>query len=432
MTLGRLPGDFEAEPQEDVPWVQQPWAVASPKSVGAPGAAYFSAVCYFFGREVHEATQRPIGLISANWGATDIATWSSPEALARCPNITAGSASIAPDFATKDVCPENERSGMPCKVDGDCCSGSCQYYARPPFWPAGGYCTGLNPSNTPSALWNTMIHPLLRMSIYGVIWYQGEADAINKATNYNCTFPSMIDDWRSRWHAASSTDAKFPFGFVQLSSWGTDTSGQIESPEWHNVAIVRWAQTANYGYVPNPRLERVFMAVAIDLGAFNGHGCADTFPNLCIHPQWKQEVARRLALGARAVAYGDQECFQGPAVTRVWSSSPGNTTVEFAACSGAIELRRSKDFDVQLANGTWVLAEASVRDTTSVTLTHPHDGFAATNVRYMWSRAPCEHPHEPIPRPGSCSVYDPAGGGLPAPPFWHACEAPALEVALAV
>ena len=62
--------------------------------------------------------------------------------------------------------------------------------------------------------------------------------------------------------------------------------------------VIRWAQTANYGYVPNKRLQNVFMAVAIDLGDPNS-------PFGSVHPRDKQDVGTRLMLGARSVVYND-------------------------------------------------------------------------------------------------------------------------------
>ena len=75
--------------------------------------------------------------------------------------------------------------------------------------------------NTHSVLYNAMIHPFLNMTIYGAIWYQGEANAAAPFT-YNCTFPAMIDDWRSKWLYGTDklTDPEFPFGFVQVGHWG--------------------------------------------------------------------------------------------------------------------------------------------------------------------------------------------------------------------
>ena len=89
-----------------------------------------------------------------------------------------------------------------------------------------------------SVLWNAMIYPFLNMTIKGAVWYQGEANAgrilnlrhavvtldycntlPSGSNNYNCTFPTMIDDWREKWHTSSmgQTDPLFGFGFVQVA-----------------------------------------------------------------------------------------------------------------------------------------------------------------------------------------------------------------------
>ena len=70
-----------------------------------------------------------------------------------------------------------------------------------------------------SCLWNGMIHPFLNMTIYGVVWYQGENNAIFSRLPYVCTFPAMIDDWRAKWYEGTqkNTEKDFPFGFVQVS-----------------------------------------------------------------------------------------------------------------------------------------------------------------------------------------------------------------------
>jgi len=70
--------------------------------------------------------------------------------------------------------------------------------------------------------------------------------------------------------------------------------------------VIRWAQTANYGYVPNPRMRNVFMAVAMDLGDPNS-------PYGSVHPRDKQDVGARLSLAGRAVAFGDTTVYySGP------------------------------------------------------------------------------------------------------------------------
>ena len=81
------------------------------------------------------------------------------------------------------------------------------YFLEPDIDPTGN-----------SLLWNAMIYPLLNTTIYGVIWYQGEKNAVYRTNIYNCTFPAMINGWRKEWFSGTSgaTNLSFPFGFVQV------------------------------------------------------------------------------------------------------------------------------------------------------------------------------------------------------------------------
>eukprot|EP01079_Euglenida_sp_SAG-EU17-18_P007373 gene7373-1316_t len=66
----------------------QPWTRASPQSTCDGGKAFspFSAVCWFFGKTLHEHLpgKVPIGLVSSNVGGTAVERWSSPDALDKC------------------------------------------------------------------------------------------------------------------------------------------------------------------------------------------------------------------------------------------------------------------------------------------------------------------------------------------------------------
>lgn len=120
-------------PQEEVMGISLSWSVASNMSVGN-GAN--SAVCWLYGRMIHEGLGgRPIGLVHASWGGTSIEWWSPPDALKEC-NVTDSSHQI--EFA-HDLQSENE--------------------------------VGVTLNNT--VIYNAMIHPLTRMVIRGVVWYQG-------------------------------------------------------------------------------------------------------------------------------------------------------------------------------------------------------------------------------------------------------------------
>lgn len=68
------------QPQSDLE--EGEWVVCSPETV-----ASFSAVGYFFGRDLNQSLDIPIGLISSNWGGTVIETWISKDGLTDVPSM---------------------------------------------------------------------------------------------------------------------------------------------------------------------------------------------------------------------------------------------------------------------------------------------------------------------------------------------------------
>ena len=74
-----------ATPVEELLGIVENWSVASPASIGGPSFTYMSAVCWLYGRMVHEALGgRPIGLVATSWGGTAIELWMPPKALEDC------------------------------------------------------------------------------------------------------------------------------------------------------------------------------------------------------------------------------------------------------------------------------------------------------------------------------------------------------------
>ena len=74
-----------ATPVEELLGIVENWSVASPASIGGPSYGYMSAVCWLYGRMIHEALGgRPIGLIATSWGGTAIEVWMPPKALQEC------------------------------------------------------------------------------------------------------------------------------------------------------------------------------------------------------------------------------------------------------------------------------------------------------------------------------------------------------------
>jgi len=286
----------------------------------------FSAVCWYFGRDLYKklTPQRPIGLIETDVGGTPDEHWSSPDALKKC-------------------------------------------------FPKG---------KNDSVLWNGMVVPLLRSTIHGAIWYQGESNARNP-TSYNCSFPAMIDDWRSKWYQGTfkSTDAIFPFGFVQLNSNGQKPAYNHpkDTPTYTpGFPGLRWSQTAGYGYVPNPRMRNTFMAVILDTP--NNHGG--------IHSQFKQAVGSRLARSGLSVAYKMKLDTMGPMVAGI--SIKGNNIIVDISHLGTgvgVVIKNTTGFEVLGGDGYWYNTPITAHSANSVTISKiPSD---ATKLRYLWYYSPC-------------------------------------------
>ena len=120
MTAGRVVAE-DTEPagsqrmaaQRELPFVEQHWARASERSVGGPWGSNFSAVCWFFGRDVQRSRGYPIGLVSANWGSTTAETWISQAGLASCPKQTGFKGPTKPAPTVRAGC---KHLGEPCTV----------------------------------------------------------------------------------------------------------------------------------------------------------------------------------------------------------------------------------------------------------------------------------------------------------------------------
>ncbi|KAM9113808.1 sialate O-acetylesterase isoform 2-T2 [Pangshura tecta] len=346
---------------QDLAKVDLEWSVPTAENLGHGNFSYFSAVCWLFGRHLFETLQYPIGLVESCWGGTCIEAWSSGRVLQEC--------------------------GL---------TGDAGRFLLPPL---------LSGPEMPSVLWNAMIHPLLNMSLTGVIWYQGESNAFMNTDLYNCTFPALIADWRRAFHAGSDGQTRplFPFGFVQLSTFRRQARDD-------HFPRIRWHQTADYGDAPNERMPNTFMAVAVDL-------CDEHSPYGSIHPRDKQNVAYRLHLGARAVAYGERGLvFQGPYPTKVVvDGARGLINVTYGqelllllmddhifevCCSQRPQLSPQEPCQ-------WVPAPMVSASSRMVTLSSPGCRDAVTRLRYAWAEWPCEY--------RQCPLYN--KHLLPAPPF---------------
>jgi sialate O-acetylesterase len=144
--------------------------------------------------------------------------------------------------------------------------------------------------NGATVLYNGMIAPLVPFAIKGAIWYQGEANAV-RPFQYRTLLPTMIKDWRSRF------GNDFPFLIVQLANFMAARPEPSES---------QWAELREAQFLTSETVPRTAVATAIDIG-----------DDKDIHPKNKQEVGHRLALAARAIAYGEKNEYAGPAFRKM-------------------------------------------------------------------------------------------------------------------
>lgn len=255
--------------------VEAAWQPCEPKT-----AAGFSAVGYFFGKDLQKALNVPIGLIGTNYGGTAAEEWTSREKLLDVPELR--------EMGERRPNEAQAKAKVDEKVKAKAKSGG-------------------NSLRGPTVLYNAMIHPLLPYAIRGAIWYQGESNA-GKAYQYRTLFPAMIKDWRERFGQGD-----FPFLFVQLAPFNA------RSGTWPEL---REAQLLTTQILPNAA-----MAVITDAGDAKD-----------IHPKRKQPVGARLALAALAMTYGKEIVSSGPIYDSM-SIDGDKAVLRFKSIGGGLEVR---------------------------------------------------------------------------------------------
>ena len=325
------------------------WEVCSPES-----APRFTAVGYYFGRDLHKHLQVPIGLINSTWGGTPAESWMSREALMGDPvlaPILENHSKAIQDYPAKLADYQANESQLKAAHEAACAAAQSEGKPapRPPAPPR----DPLKSPTSPCVLFNAMINPLLPYGIRGTIWYQGEGNR-GRAKEYQMLFPALIADWRSRWQQGD-----FPFLYVQLAPF------KSTAPD------IREAQLLTLKKSP-----RTAMAVITD------HGDAEN-----IHPAEKEPVGQRLALAARALAYGESIEYSGPLFQD--ATGEGATMVlRFSHIGGGLLAKEGPltGFTIAGADQKFVPAQAEIRGETVVVSSPSVPSPVA--VRYGWANVP--------------------------------------------
>lgn len=346
------------------------WAVCSPETV-----KLFTAVGYFFARDIYEKLHVPVGLINSTWGGTPVEAWMSPSALDSDPAFAFVRARWQQDVAEYPqkkaaydaALPLWERDLAAAKAAGnDAQLKIFHLKPRPPHGPGDRW--------TPTGLFNSMINPLLPYALRGVLWYQGESNALHP-TEYHALFAAMITAWRRHFGQRD-----LPFYFVQLANYSY----------LYNASGTEWALIRE-GQAQTLALPQTAMAVAIDLGEHAN-----------IHPRNKQEVGRRLALIAETRLYGIPGDDSGPMFAS--ATREGNAMrVRFTHADNGLIAHENPVQSLELAGADKVFHPAQGRIEGESLLVSSPDVKDPVAVRYAWSNDP------------EANLFN--GAGLPAAPF---------------
>lgn len=331
------------------------WKVSTPETVGE-----FSAVGYFFARQLYQTTGVPVGMINNAWGGSAAEAWVNRDVLNANPkfeglmkrwiDMEAMHTALA---ANKARTPEEQK-----QFDG--LNGAMFGNARP------------------GNIYNGVLKSHIGYGIKGAIWYQGESNA-GRAYQYRELFPAMIQNWRQEWGQGD-----FPFYWVQLADFEVEKAEPGDSP-W---AELREAQTMTMDKVANSG-----QAVIVDIGEGKD-----------IHPKNKLDVGKRLARWALAKQYGIAIDHQSP---RYDSNEVSNDSmlVKFKYTESGwrpFDVNTPRGFTIAGEDKKFYNATATILPDGRIQVSSP-DVKKPASVRYAWAQNPI------------CNMF--ANNGLPLTPF---------------
>ncbi|RNI22673.1 sialate O-acetylesterase [Rufibacter latericius] len=253
--LINIENNFKKTPQQNA---KGTWLVCSPQTAGD-----FSGVAYFYGRELLQKLQVPIGLVVSSVGGSACQGWTSREALESDPEVK------AKYLTPYDLNPQAQESLDSIKT----LEKLFEVLARP------------------TLLYNAMIHPLKDFSIRGFLWYQGESNK-KDGSAYTRLCTAMVKGWRKDFNQGD-----LPFYYVQVTPYNWEEKDSMAT--YH--AKLREAQDAML------QVKNTGMAVTMDIGEVND-----------IHPRNKKDVGLRLARIALAKTYDQPDVvYVGPRLEKV-------------------------------------------------------------------------------------------------------------------
>lgn len=324
------------------------WRVCSPQT-----APEFSAIAYYFSRNIHKELNIPIGIIQIPVGGTTVEAWTSR-------SLLMSDKDFRPIVQHYDSIVNSYGSDGYEKLYNRYVSSLAEYhqlnaeqkkYIDKPVEPM-----GRKNFHRPIGLSETMLNTVIPYTLKGFLFYQGESNTARGA-QYRKLFPAMINEWRTAWGQGD-----IPFLFIQLPRFETKTR--------------YWYELREAQYLTSHHVKNTAMVVAFDQGNPKD-----------IHPIVKDTVGWRLSQLALGKVYGKKVVCQGPEFKKMTKTADGSLLLDFAnAGTGLV----SKDnaatlsgFTVAGKDGKFYPAEAIIVGKNQVKV---KNNLVTTpvDVRYLW------------------------------------------------
>jgi sialate O-acetylesterase len=338
------------------PLVDFPLSLTWAAAVGASNTDLknYSALAFYFCRDLNTALGVPIGMVNAAYGGSPAEAWVSLQAIQAEPTLT-------------PVIPV----GTPVA-------------ATPHYWPTG--------------LYNGEINPLSHMTLKGIAWDQGESNTnvgvwggpgLLTSTAYSTLFTVLIKDWRARF------GEDLPFVFVQMQNlsflsspgvnqaWADNCNAQQTSSNgWGDV---RW------GEFDALDLTRTVMSVNYDLNpdAMYYNATLNTTLAHTYHPHNKEAFAARLLPWAKNMVYSlSVGAYSGP-LYRSYQALGSSVQVNFDKALATSDGLAARGFMVGDSGGTWAWADTVILSGSTAVVSAAAIP-APTGVKYAWGDNPSD------------------------------------------
>lgn len=328
------------------------WKTCTPANIPS-----FSAVGYFFGRELNTKLNVPVGLLHSAWGGTRIEPWTPPIGFAKIPALK----SIYEQIEAKTAGTSSNKKLLKQAVENYknwIAKANVSLKNNTPVNPPAAYPAALSPyknHQSPTVLYNAMINPMVPYAVRGAIWYQGESNR-GDGKVYLEKMKALINGWRTVYN-----NDKLAFYFVQLAPFNYRNAPYLLPTIWE--AQVEVAQT-----VPDTGI-----AIINDIGNLKD-----------IHPRNKQDVGKRLALLALNKTYGKKDIVCDSPIFKKMKIEDNAVKVTFANAK-SLKTRDAKVpnwFEICGTDGVFKKADAKI---SGVTVVLTAAGIAKPYaVRYAW------------------------------------------------